>query len=62
MERCFVLALMWQRREGEVRVLRAGARESESRCTAVRADDSLQLLISEQVSTYSSFSFSGKLL
>lgn len=55
--RCLVLALMWQRRKGEVRVLRARAREPESRCTAVRADDSIQLLISEQVSTYSSLLF-----
>ena len=57
-----MLALMWQHWEGEVRVLRAGTRELESRCTAVRADDSVQLLIPEQVSTYSSLSFSGKLL
>lgn len=46
-----MLALMWQDGEGEVRALRAGAREPESRCTAVRADDSIQLLSSEQVST-----------
>lgn len=49
-------------REGEVRVLRAGAAEPESRCTVVRADDSILLITSEQVSTYSSLSFSGKLL
>lgn len=48
--------------EGEVRVPRAGAGEPGSRCTVVRAYDSIHLITSEQVSTYSSLSFSGKLL
>lgn len=49
-------------REGEGRVQRAAAGEPESRCTVVRAYDSIHLITSEQVSTYSSLFFSGKLL